>query len=96
MLQEGEIAAWRMQFNTGREYTPQGQEIEAKICSWQFCAISGKDTYNLAFIDRSRGVCGVVQVGAVRPEALMQEYDAGRYKGHWTGGYELLGFFGRV
>ncbi|UXH55933.1 hypothetical protein Q1Z72_01470 [Pseudomonas qingdaonensis] len=96
VLQEGEIAAWRVQFNTLRGYTPQGQEIEAKILSWQLCPLEGRDVYKLGFIDRSRGICGTVQVAQLIPAAVMREYDAGRYEGLWTGAYENLGFVGRV
>lgn len=96
VLQEGEIAAWRMQFNTGRGYTPQGQEIEAKILSWQLCPLEGCDVYKLGFIDRSRGICGTLQVAQLIPASVMGEYDAGRYEGLWTGAYENLGFVGRV
>nr|WP_256837121.1 hypothetical protein [Pseudomonas oleovorans] len=77
-------------------YTPQGQEIEAKILSWQLCPLEGRDVYKLGFIDRSRGICGTVQVAQLIPAAVMREYDAGRYEGLWTGAYENLGFVGRV
>ncbi|ELQ8317564.1 TPA: hypothetical protein L6A34_31315 [Pseudomonas aeruginosa] len=96
VLQEGEIAAWRMQFNTGRGYTPQGQEIEAKILSWQLCPLVDRDVYKLGFIDHSRGICGTLQVAQLIPASVMREYDAGRYEGLWPGAYENLGFVGRV
>ncbi|MNR48155.1 hypothetical protein D3C85_1673540 [compost metagenome] len=70
--------------------------IEAKILSWQHCLLEGRDVYKLGFIDRSRGICGTLQVAQLIPASVMGEYDAGRYEGLWTGVYENLGFVGRV
>jgi len=92
VLQDGEIAAWRMRFNTGRQYAPEGQEIEARILSWRLCPQQGRPVYTLAFLDKSRGICGTLQVAKVNPASLMGEYDAGRYEGLWTGAFESLGF----
>lgn len=78
------------------DVTPQGQEIEAKILSWQLCPLEGRDVYKLGFIDHSRGICGTLQVAQLIPASVMGEYDAGRYEGLWTGAYEDLGFVGRV
>lgn len=44
-LQEGEIAAWRMDFQSGRNYGPSGHRIEAKIISSQSCPLEGRDVH---------------------------------------------------
>ena len=88
VLQDGEIAAWRMHFNTGRGYAPEGQEIEARILSWCLCPLEGRYVYRLGFLDKSRGICGTLQVASVNPASLLAEYDAGRYEGLWTGSFE--------
>ncbi|MBX9753115.1 MAG: hypothetical protein K2X80_00045 [Pseudomonadaceae bacterium] len=86
-LQEGEIAAWRMDFQSGRNYGPSGHRIEAKIISSQSCPLEGRDVHRVMFLDHTRGVCGYVHLASVTPEALMREYDAGRYEGSWTGAF---------
>lgn len=86
-LQEGEIAAWRMGFQSGRNYGPEGQWIEVKIISSQFCQLSEMDIHRVMFLDHTRGICGYVLLASVTPEALMREYDAGRYEGSWTGAF---------
>lgn len=81
VLQDGEIESWRMSFNTGRQYTPQGQETEAKIVSQEICPILGESLWRLRFHDRSRGIYGAVALSEVTLRALMAEYDEGRCVG---------------
>jgi len=86
-LTEDEMMSWRMSFNTGRQYTPEGQEIEARIISQDDCPILNTTVWKLRFIDRSRAICGDVELLEVTQQALMLEYDAGRYTGLWTGAF---------
>lgn len=39
------------------------------------------------FLDHTRGICGDVLVSEVTADALMAEYDAGRYQSLWTGAF---------
>lgn len=86
-LSDDEMLFWRMIFNTGRQYTPEGQKIEARIISQDECPVLNTAVWKLRFIDRSRMICGDVELLEVTPQALMLEYDAGRYTPLWTGAF---------
>ncbi|QCT95388.1 hypothetical protein FEV13_00085 (plasmid) [Stutzerimonas degradans] len=87
VLQSEDIGAWVLAFNTKRAYSPEGQEIEAKIIAQDVCPVTDCPLFGLRFLDRTRGICGDVVVTHVTAEALMGEYDAGRYQALWTGAF---------
>lgn len=86
-LQESELANWRMTFQSGRSYGPDGQRIELRIVSSQLCPLGGRTIYRVMFLDHTRGICGFVHLANVTPESFMCVYDAGRYEGSWTGAF---------
>lgn len=87
VLQMDEIGCWVLAFNTGRGYSPEGQQIEAKIIAQDVCPVTDRPLFGLRFLDRTRGICGDVVVSQVTADALMAEYDSGRYQALWTGAF---------
>lgn len=87
VLQSEEIHAWLLAFNTKRPYSPEGQKIEAKIIAQDVCSVTDRPLFGLLFLDHTRGICGDVLVSEVTADALMAEYDAGRYQSLWTGAF---------
>ena len=87
VLQSEDIQAWLLTFNTKRPYSPEGQKIEAKIISQDVCPVTDRPLFCLRFLDHTRGICGDVLVSEVTADALMTEYDAGRYQALWTGAF---------
>lgn len=87
-LQVRDLADWRMSFQSGRHYGPDGHRIEAKIISSQLCPLEGRTIYRVMFLDHTRGICGYLHLANLTPESLMREYDAGRYEGSWTSAFD--------
>lgn len=69
-----------LRFNTGRQYAPEGQIIEAELLRIEACPILGDDVYAVRFNDVTRGIRGEVQVSDFTQSAIMRQYDAGRYE----------------
>lgn len=63
-----------LEFNTGRLYTAEGQEIKATVLD-----ITEDGHYRVHFDDTSRMISGEVEVSLFTQSAIMIEYDAGRY-----------------
>jgi len=68
-----------LSFNTGREYAPEGQRIEAQLVNMSFCELLEEDLYVVEVQDLSRGIKGRVQISRFNQEAIMKAYDAGHY-----------------
>jgi hypothetical protein len=67
-------------FNTGRQYTAEGQKIEAKLVDVEVCTLFGVDLYVVDFNDTSRQINGRVKIEQFNQAAVMAAYDAGNYK----------------
>ena len=61
-------------FNTGRQYTADGQQIKATVLE-----VMENGRYRVRFDDISRMITGVVEVTQFSEAAIMTEYDAMRY-----------------
>ena len=61
-------------FNTGRQYTAEGQQINATVLE-----VMEDGRYRVRFDDISRMITGVVEVTQFSEAAIMTEYDAMRY-----------------
>lgn len=61
-------------FNTGRQYTADGQQIKATVLE-----VMEDGRYRVRFDDISRMITGVVEVTQFSEAAIMTEYDAMRY-----------------
>ena len=67
-------------FNTGRQYTAEGQKIEAKLVDVEVCTLFGVDLYVVDFHDTSRHIAGRVKIEQLNQAAVMAAYDAGNYQ----------------
>jgi hypothetical protein len=67
-----------MDFNTGREYTTEGQKITASVIREDKDEFLGT-IYQVRFVDHSRGIDGYVTVWDWSQDAIMNEYDNNRY-----------------
>ncbi|UOX39957.1 hypothetical protein [Vibrio phage V-YDF132] len=69
----------KIQFNTFRAYSTEGQPIDAEVLEvieqphWF-------PKYRVKFIDYARNIKGEVVVSDLTEDAIMQEYDNGNYK----------------
>lgn len=61
-------------FNTGRQYTADGQQIKATVLE-----VMENGRYRVRFDDISRMITSVVEVTQFSEAAIMTEYDAMRY-----------------
>lgn len=86
-LQESELVNWRMTFQSGRSYGPDGHRIELRIIFSQLCPLEERVIYRVMFLDHTRGICGYLHLANLTPESFMRVYDAGRYEGSWTGSF---------
>ena len=73
------MAEQKMEFNTGRHYSPDGQIIRAEVVRVEACQIFGEDVYIVRFDDVTRGIRGEVSVLEFTESAIMRKYDAGQY-----------------
>lgn len=72
----------RIEFNTGRQYTAQGQIVVALLLKTEVDEIfPGCDltTCTVEFHDKSRHVAGTIQVNAFTEQEIMGAYDRGAY-----------------
>lgn len=68
-----------IEFNTGRQYTPEGQKIEA----WIVAVDSSTPDFPIHLVyfkDTSRMIDGYVRVCRLTEQEVMTEYDNGRYR----------------
>lgn len=79
VLKQQQLAGFRWVFNTGRNHTPGGQVIEAKIVAEEICTVLKEPYWRVQFYDRSRCIYGELVLSSVTQKALMAEYDEGRY-----------------
>lgn len=68
-----------IEFNTGRQYTPEGQLVEAWVLALDQ-SIPELPLKVVYFKDRSRMIDGVVRVRSLTEKEVMEEYDHGRYE----------------
>ena len=68
-----------IEFNTGRQYTPEGQLVEAWVLALDR-SIPELPLKVVYFKDRSRMIDGVVRVRSLTEKEVMEEYDHGRYE----------------
>lgn len=70
-------------FNTGRQYSREGQRIVAKVT-----AIEPDDhlpTYRFVFADLDRGIYGrAICFGSFDQNQIMAAYDSGNYESTWS------------
>lgn len=77
-------------FNTGRQYSPQGQRIAYRLASISADAdVPGMDWASVEFVDIDRGVSGVLTVLLMNGETLTDRYVLAAYD---AGGYAWLPF----
>jgi hypothetical protein len=70
-------------FNTGRQYTQEGQRIIAKVLELQI--VGDVPTYRFAFADLDRGIYGrAICFGKFDQAGIMFAYDHGKYEGTWS------------
>jgi hypothetical protein len=70
-------------FNTGRQYTREGQRIVAKVLSTE--PDEHLPMHRFAFADLDRGIYGrATCFGEFNQNNIMAAYDAGNYEGTWS------------
>ncbi|AVX93354.1 hypothetical protein [Pseudomonas psychrophila] len=67
-----------IEFNTGRQYSPEGQHVEAWVLAIDH-SIPELPLKVVYFKDRSRMIDGLVRVRSLTEREVMEEYDHGRY-----------------
>lgn len=84
----------RIEFNTGREYTKEGQRITAEIIDTKTCSIFEDETTHLVrMIDHSRGLDYLYEMSELTEHNVMRAYDGGSclsYSRSADGSYERL------
>jgi|LNAP01.1.fsa_nt_gb hypothetical protein len=68
-----------IEFNTGRQYTSEGQIVEAWVVGIDQ-SIPEWPVKVVYFKDRSRMIDGLVRVRSLTEREVMEEYDHGRYE----------------
>jgi len=68
-----------IEFNTGRQYTPEGQLIEAWVVFIDN-SLPESPLLGVYFNDTSRMISGYVKVRELTERAVMDAYDNGRYE----------------
>ena len=66
-------------FNTGRQYTQEGQSIECTVLEETVCPVMDWPILRVLFNDTSRGVRGIVEVETLDEASIMRAYDNGHY-----------------
>ena len=67
----------RIEFNTGREYTKEGQRITAEIIDTKTCSIFEDETTHLVrMIDHSRGLDYLYEMPELTQHNVMRAYDS--------------------
>ena len=83
-----------IEFNTGREYTKEGQRITAEIIDTKTCSILEDGTTHLVrMIDHSRGLDYLYEMSELTEHNIMRAYDGGSclsYSRSADGSYERL------
>lgn len=70
-----------IKFNTGRQYTPEGQVVVAyQVGEPEKGDIFGCDWLTVRFIDLSRMVSGEIVVLGLTEKDVMTSYDGGHYR----------------
>lgn len=78
-----------IKFNTGRQYTPEGQVIVAyQVDEPGKAPGSDFDWITVRFIDTSRMVSGEVFIPSLTERDVMASYDGGYYKNVWINDQE--------
>jgi len=67
-----------LEFNTGRQYTNEGQIIKVKVVRVQ-PFLDWMDEYLIIFNDISRGICGIGTVWEFKQSDIMKLYDGGKF-----------------
>ena len=67
----------KIEFNTGRMYSDQGQRIIAEVIAKEDCNILPLLT--VKFTDLDRMIEGVVEVFELTKEEIMHQYDSNQY-----------------
>lgn len=70
-------------FNTGRQYSAEGQRIVAQVLEIEI--VGGVPTYHFAFADLDRHIYGrAICFGEFLQKNIMASYDAGTYQSTWS------------
>lgn len=69
----------KIEFNTGRQYAPEGQIIEATVVERTTCPILQCEELVVEFDDKTRHIRGRITCWAFTQEAIMACYDRGYY-----------------
>lgn len=70
-------------FNTGRQYSAEGQRIVAQVLEIEI--VGGVPAYLFAFADLDRHIYGrATCYGEFLQDNVMKTYDAGNYAGTWS------------
>lgn len=78
-----------IKFNTGRQYTAEGQTIVAyQVGEPAKDEISGLDILTVRFLDLSRMVSGEITVTELTEKAVMEIYDLSIYRNVWINDQE--------
>ena len=64
-----------IEFNTGRQYTKDGQRITAEIIDTKTCDIFGDLTHLVRMIDHSRGLDYLYELPELTSHEVMRAYD---------------------
>lgn len=68
----------KIEFNTGRQYTAEGQRITAEIIDTRMCNIIDEITHLVRMVDHSRGIEYLYELPELTQRLLMTEYDHNR------------------
>lgn len=86
-----------IKFNTGRQYTPQGQLVVAyQVGEPEKGDIFGCEWLTVRFIDVSRMVSGEIAVLGLTENHVMAAYDGGHYESVWIDSAEKAQAFSLV
>ena len=69
----------KIEFNTGRMYSDQGQRIVAEVIDKEDCEVL--PMLIVKFTDLDRMIEGVVEVFSLTQEEIMHQYDTNQYIG---------------
>lgn len=71
----------KIEFNTGRHYGPEGQEIVAEVVGIAYDDDMKCDILTVVFHDKTRCIKGrVLCFGEMTQEQIMAAYDKGQYR----------------
>ena len=72
-----EATPTKIEFNTGRNYTAEGQRITAEIIDTKTCDLFGDLTHLVKMIDHSRGLNYLYELPELTSHEVMRAYDDG-------------------